>query len=320
MPYITGYHPDRSLVVVARDGHHIGMLLRADLPSDDPDDPSGRQYFTDLADAVVEHCRVHEFAAVLLLGYGDADPVRTAVTTVGAMIQAAGLDVGPGIRIDAGTAHVLDDAGEPVEAFPIEPARSTVAAAQHGRVVHASRDAVSALVAPVTGAARAAMDAAATAARDRLAALRAGFLAGGGTDDHVAAMEAMLRDAGAAAVRAARQQAGVGTALSDQDLAWLVLLLGADAVVDDVLPGCDGSPAEVALWQRVTCRADPDLAAPPACLLALNAYLAGQDALAIAALERAHAIEPEFVLLGLVRQTQQLGVDRNALRDFLSGR
>lgn len=77
LPYMFGFHPHDSVVVVALKGKQIGVLQRHDLI---PDDENPRSFAQDL----VQRAIAHEASAVVVVGYeeakGASDPLRRAIT------------------------------------------------------------------------------------------------------------------------------------------------------------------------------------------------------------------------------------------------
>ena len=102
--------------------------------------------------------------------------------------------------------------------------------------------------------------------------------------------KAMLT-AGRAAVANAFDRYRDGGVLSDDEVAWLSVLLSAHLPVRDLAwEQTTDEEWHVALWTDVLQRVEPDLAAGPASLLAFAAWRCGNGALAGVAVERALAI------------------------------
>ena len=85
---------------------------------------------------------------------------------------------------------------------------------------------------------------------------------------------------------------GVVSGSTDDEVAWLSLLLTHLPVRDHAWERTDGRDEDIALWTDVLRRAEQELIAAPAALLAFAAWRAGQGALAAVALERALACTP----------------------------
>ncbi|MFI5916487.1 DUF4192 family protein [Dactylosporangium sp. NPDC051541] len=304
VPYLVGFHPEDSLVCVCLRGDRLGPVLHITSRLDAP---------ARAVAAGADACRAAEVTAVYLIGYGRADHVDAVSVPLAARLAAEHVIVLRMLRVQDGRGHVLGGNGHQCGLFAVEPGRSTVAGHPllRGRVVYASLAEVEATAAAVTGDARDAMHTAARAARVRLDELRRGTALAGAPDRGRQRFEVLRLAEGIRAVGRARAVTG---RLSTAAVAWLVLMLTDRDVHFDAAAGCDGSPGEIELWADVTRRAAPRLVAGPAALLALNAYLGSQDALAVVALARALAADPGNELARIVAEAQRRGVDRAGLR------
>ncbi|HEY0697556.1 MAG TPA: DUF4192 family protein, partial [Micromonospora sp.] len=74
VPYLLGFHPSESVVVVAMRGRRVTFVARADLPA--PGSPADGAQAVEHIGSVVEEQRV-ETATVV--GYGPADRVTPVV-------------------------------------------------------------------------------------------------------------------------------------------------------------------------------------------------------------------------------------------------
>jgi hypothetical protein len=109
--------------------------------------------------------------------------------------------------------------------------------------------------------------------------------------------------AGRAAVANAFDRYRDGGVLSDDEMAWLTVLMSAHIPVRDLAWEQTGDEEwHVALWTDVLQRVEPDLAAGPASLLAFAAWRCGNGALAGVAVERALAIEPAYSMARLMEE------------------
>ncbi|MFC4106566.1 DUF4192 domain-containing protein [Micromonospora zhanjiangensis] len=307
VPFLLGFHPADSVVVVALRGKRVVFAARADLP--EPGDRAGADTAAGyLADVI----GLQRADAALVLGYGPAERVTPVIDTVGTAVDLAGLCVLDLLRITDGRywSYCCTDPGCcPPDGVPFDPSASEVTATAvfAGQVALPDRTALAALVAPVEAAARDAMRQATERAEDRLVTLLdtapAGDLLGGRA----------VRDAGAAAVRAALDPTRDPAGLSDDEVAWLSLLLRHIPVRDHAWEHTDGEERHLALWTDVLRRADPELAAAPGCLLAFAAWRCGQGALAVVALERALAAQPDYSMALLLDDVLRRGVQPSAL-------
>ncbi|MEV6811663.1 DUF4192 domain-containing protein [Micromonospora sp. NPDC051296] len=296
VPYLLGFHPADSIVVVALRGSRIVFAARGDLFDDsDPHESAGHI-------AAVTTRQGADSATVI--GYGPAAPVTSAVDAVRAALADAGLTVLDALRVtDERWWSYLCAEPEccPPEGTPYDPRASTVPAAAvfAGQVALPDRAALAAQVAPAaTPAMRQAAERAERRLTDLLAAAPPADLLGGRA----------LRSAGAAALRATRQRHESGEPLTDDELAWLCLLLTHLPVRDHAWERTDGRDEDVAFWTEVLRRAEPELIAAPGALLAFAAWRAGQGALAAVTLERVLAEHPDYSLALLLDDLLRRGV------------
>ena len=293
------------MVAVALRGRRIVFVARADLP-DPSADPGERARH--LAGVV----RRQGADSATVVGYGPAARVTPSVDAVRTALTGAGLAVLDALRVTDGRwwsylCTVTDCC--PPEGRPYDPAASqlTASAVFAGQVALPDRAALAAQVAPVDGPERVALRAAAGRARRRLTDLveqaPASDLPGGRT----------LRAAGVAAVREAYRRQRRGERLDDDEVAWLSLLLTHLPVRDHAWERTDGRDRDIALWTDVLRRAEPELTAAPAALLAFAAWRAGQGALAAVTLERALARHPDYSLALLLDDLLRRGVPPSEL-------
>lgn len=304
VPYLLGFHPTESVVVVAMRDRQLIFAARADLPA------SGEGP-AELADQLTLVIYRQGADAVAVLGYGRPERVTPVVDAVRTAVIRCGLRVVEALRVTDGRywSYLCTEPGCcAAEGIPYDAVTSEVAAAAvfAGEVALPDRAALAALVAPVGGTARAAMGEAIVRARERLSALLSP------ASDAVVGEE-LLRSAGQAAVRTALDRHRVGSRLTDDEVAWLSLLLAELPVRDHAWERTDGTDAHVALWTDVLTRVEPDLAAAPACLLAFAAWRAGRGALAVVALDRAFAVRPDYSLAHLLDDMLRRGVPPTTL-------
>ncbi|MEV1331683.1 DUF4192 domain-containing protein [Micromonospora costi] len=305
VPYLLGFHPADSVVVVALRGRRIVFAARADLPAT-PDDPAHPARH--LA-GVVRRQRVD---AATVVGYGPAARVTPTVDAVRAALGEFGLTVLDALRVTDGRwwSYLCAEPGCcPPDGRPYDPGTSqvTASAVLAGQVALPDRAALAARVAPVDGPARAAMRRATDEAERRLVRL----VEAGSAGDRPGGRS--LHDAGVAAVRDALRRQRRGERLGDDEVAWLTLLLTHLPVRDHAWERTDGRDRDVALWADVLRRAEPELTAAPASLLAFAAWRAGEGALAAVALERALAEHPDYSLALLLDDLLRRGVPPSEL-------
>ncbi|WP_434742180.1 DUF4192 domain-containing protein [Micromonospora sp. SH-82] len=300
VPYLLGFHPVDSVVVIAFRGQRIVFAARADLPEvgTDPGLPARH---------LVEVLGRQDAEATTLVGYGPPTRVTPSIDAVRAALDDTDLVLIDALRVTDGRywSYLCTSPGCcPPEGTAYDPMSSevSVAAIYAGQVALPDRAALSAQVAPVTGSARTAMRDATDRAGQRLQRLldEASPVEAepvGQTDPGLAEVEREALDAaGRKAVRDTLRRHRRGGHLTDDEVAWLSLLLVHLPVRDHAWERTDGRDEDIALWSDVLRRVDPELSAAPASLLAFAAWRAGQGALAAVTLERALAEHPDYSL------------------------
>lgn len=292
VPYLLGFHPARSLVVIGFEGRSRGTCaIRLDLPA------SGA------AERVAAVLSGNGFTRSLLLGYGPPGEVAESARPLRAALAGAGVPVAEAIRVADGRWWSLtcDDVCCPPEGTPYDISASAVAAQATfgGHVALADRAELVASVQPLGGPARAAMHRAAERAEQRLLARPPSS-----AEDDLAFVLALLA------------RARTGRRPTDDEVAWLALLLTDPRVRDETWIGADdGSPpADIAFWRDIVRRVDPARVPAPASLLAVAAYSAGDGGLANVALERALAADPAYSMAVILREVINAGIPPARLR------
>ncbi|MEU0962164.1 DUF4192 domain-containing protein [Micromonospora aurantiaca] len=169
VPYLLGFHPADSVVVVAVRGRRVVFAARGDLPAPGVDPgPAARH----LAQVVARQ----DADAATVVGYGPAARVTGVVDAIGDALTAAGLVVLDALRVTEGrwfSYLCVEPSCCPPEGTPYDPAASQVSAAAvfAGQVALPDRAALAAQVSPLDGPVRLAMRRATGRARLRLAAL-----------------------------------------------------------------------------------------------------------------------------------------------------
>jgi hypothetical protein len=183
----------------------------------------------------------------------------------------------------------------PVEGRPCPPEHSAIAAAATyaGHVALPDREALVAQLAPVDGTERDAMAAATARARERFSAL---------ADRDAARLTRLLHRAGRAAVRDAERRYRSGGRLSDDEVAWLGVVLADVAVRDYAWERIGLDPWQLTLWTDVLRRVEAAYVPAPASLLSFAAWRGGVGALAWAAVERALEQDPAYGMAQTLRE------------------
>jgi hypothetical protein len=125
-----------------------------------------------------------------------------------------------------------------------------------------------------------------------------------------------VRRAGRAAVRNAFRRQRAGGRLSDDEVAWLGVLLGHLPVRDYAWERVGEEDWQVRLWTDVLRRVEPGQVPPVACLLAFAAWRSGHGALAAVAVERARTQDPDYSMAGLLQEVLQYALPPSTVDDW----
>jgi len=297
VPYLLGFHPADSVVLVALRGKRVIFQGRVDIP--DADDLDG------LVPYLAEIAARQNPTGVTLIGYGPLERVAGLLDALGAAVSAAGVPVHDVLRVHDGRYWSLlcsEPSCCPPEGVEFDVAATAVAAAAtyEGLVALPDRAALAASLAPVPGTG---IEPELAAARERLAELL-----GDGTRRR--------RSAARAAVREALDRYTAGGRLDDDELAWLVVLLTDVAARDDAwqrILAVSPVAEHQTVWTDVVRRVPREYVAAPATLLALSAWRAGNGSLADVAAQRALDAVPGYGLAELVREALRAGVPPSAI-------
>jgi len=307
VPYLLGYHPsDGDLVAVGLRGTALVIAARAELPA------AGtlRLRITARLDAMATQLARSGADVAVVIGYAPAqhlDPVMTAVVP---LITAHGIRVHECLRVSDGrywSYRCTNSHCCPPEGTAFEP-RSTALAAQltvAGRVALPNRAAIADRIAPVEGTHCTAMT---QATRDAVNQLHQLISAVGA----ITAAAAVV-DAGHDAVITAFDRYEAGERLSDDEAAWLIVLLTNTDVRDDAWRRIDGRDEHLQLWSDLTRRAEAHLVAAPASLLAFAAWSRGDGALANIAVARALDAVPAYSMGNLIADLLDCGMPPSPL-------
>jgi hypothetical protein len=314
LPTLLGFHPVRSLVLVALggpSGRRLGLVVRADLPPPEEE-----------AVLVAEVCRALRrdapAAAVAVVVDAPApgpppSPRPTLVDRATAALAASGIALRAALWAEATTAGARWGCYEPCACRGSLPDRRAsplaAAAVVEGRVVHADRAALRRSVDPV--------DAGILQRRERLLVAAVDAAARDAAAEGVGSTGAAPCAAGPALLDATLAEAAAGRfRLSDERVVALALALADPAVRDAALVRCAGPAAAAAeqVWAALVRETPDPEAAEPAALLAVSALLRGDGALARVALERAEAAWPGHRLTGLLRLVVESGSSPEEVR------
>ncbi|PRY27250.1 DUF4192 domain-containing protein [Pseudosporangium ferrugineum] len=302
VPFLIGFHPEDSLVVAAVKGAELAFAARIDLPEPGVPDLEARAPVLHLATLIAEQ----QPEAITLLGYGESARVTPALRRLSSALSRAGILIIDEFRVTDGrywSYKCTDLSCCPVEGRPCDPPDSVVAttATFAGAVALPSRKDLEAQLTPVTGDERRRMAEAEMRALARMFELVPAGAPPGAAGDDTPGPESprdrrLLLRAGRAAVRAAERRYRSGGCLTDDEVAWLGLLLTFVPVRDYAWVRSGTDKWQVAFWSDVVRRVNPSRVAPPASLLAFVAWRASLGALATIAVDRALEADQHYEL------------------------
>lgn len=308
LPYLLGFHPRDSLVVVTVEPGTpptVGLVLRADLPA-----PGAERQ---LAEQLCAPLRTRGTGVVLIVVVGGPACVPAAVAVLRAALDEAGVVVAHALWAEStsGGARWSDldaadrDAADTTGGVLPDASGSDLAAASAvaGIVTFGSREELADLLRPDP---------------DEVLARRAVLLD--------AAVKAVERVHGAdparhvELVRAALAAAADGRLpTTDEEIVRLAVALSDPVVRDSCLGWCLGATATAAelLWQALTRMTPAPEVAEPASLAAMSAYLRGDGALAGIAIDRAETAWPGHNLATLLHHVVANAVPPSRLDQFV---
>ena len=311
VPYVLGFHPEDSLVLLTVGDAVDRFHARVDLP-DDPDDvPAVLEMITD----AVTHNGVRRVAIVV---YSDDELV--APTVCEPLLQALeGLQVSvaDAIRADGSRWYSLTGCSGtccPAEGTPYDVSTHpfTAQSVLDGQVTLPSR---AALVDTLVGEDPEALTAVEVAADKHDAKLRASARHPLGAPSPEGARRHLVQEGHWVGERVCAFLAD-GEALSHDDAGRMLVAMTAIEIRDvawaEMTRGNAGK--HVDLWRDLVRRAPDDLVAGPAALLGFSAWLSGDGALAWCAVDRCQSAEPGYSLAGLLSQALAGAVPPSAWR------
>lgn len=335
IPYLLGFHPADSLVVVGVRGSQVVFTMRLDLP----DTAAGPLApLLDYLHAVLSRQRL---TSAMLVGFGDDAHAAPVLTAAAGMLVRHGIPVSEVLRATAGrywpcplppdptppaaagATPLVTRLPAPEEGLPyrVDTSPVAVAATVAGMVALPDRSGLADRIAPLGGPAAARMRRATRRALTRWRAVRSSSV-------NDADADARLLTGGLAAVHlAVRRYRTAGTPgaepppLADDEVAWLGLVLRMTRVRDEAWALADTGrhDTHLALWSDVVRRIRPRDAAPPAALLAFTAWQDGDGAFAGAALDRALTADPRYPMALLLARALAGGLPPSAWHPLSTG-
>jgi len=298
VPYVLGFHPQDSVVMLSHACAGQPFHARIDLP-DDPDDipataqalaaPAGRHGVRRVA-AVVYTDDAHVADAV-------CDALDEALSRSGTLLTLALRADGERWYPLGGPAVTDGAAGTP---YDLSCHPLTAQAVLEGQVTHRSRQELADSLVGTDPEATEAVTAAAEAAVARMAAAGRHQLGGaspGGARRSLVQEGSWVRDR-------IRRFLADREPLTHDDAGRMVAALTSIEVRDVAWSEMSRHTAvrHVELWRDLVRRCPYDLVAAPAGLLGFAAWLDGDGALAWCAVDRCQACEPDYRLAGLLSQ------------------
>lgn len=284
VPYILGFRPDQSLVMLTFGSSGPSFHARVDLPRDPAD-------FGEVVELLIEPALRHHVERVVVIGYSD-DPelCEEALELTAVAMVTEGIEVvellrvtgtrwlsmleprGPSWRRGADEGTAFDDRTHPF----------TMQGVIEGRVTLNSREE---LADSLVGTDFEAVDAVAAAVDDW-----------GATPQNSRELEAQwVQDTLA-------RHVSEGSTPSVTEVGRL-LVACRDPALRDVAWGLmsrESAERHVDLWRSVLRRTPAEMQAAPASLLGFAAWLAGHGALAWCAVDRAVLADPDYSMAGLL--------------------
>jgi hypothetical protein len=322
VPYLLGFHPDESLVVVALHEGRVVVATCVDLPVG----VAGRDNYHIGVSALATAVARHGATEVALIGFGAADPVATAVALARDVLTHAGIPTVEAIRVSGGRIYSLscdDPFCCPPDGIPFDPTASPVTADARlaGLVAAPHRDAIAEQLKPDEGAGRTAFLAATEAAARRLLVLLDAARPVGADRMNWWLDSPQGRVLLKTAIAAFDEGLAIGQGgrrLEDEQAAWLCVLLKVPDVLDYALRCTTGDNWQIQLWTDLVRRAHTRLLATPAALLAVCALRAGNGALAGAAVDRALSAEPDNRLARYLHMIVAAGIAPHEIATLLA--
>jgi hypothetical protein len=304
VPFLLGYHPHSAVVLVGMRNRVIEFGACYDLPPPDLDEAAARAESGDVAAAINRQAP----DAVVIIGYGPLDRVTPAVLRMAEALLSVGLHIDDVLRVYENRWWSYACTNRkccPPEGTACLPPDSVIAAEAtfRGEVALPSRSDLIAQVAAVEGPARQAMTEATERARSRFADL---------VSDAVDVKQ--IRRAGRLAVREAEKRYRSGGVLTDDETAWLGVLLADPGLEDYAVDRIDRQEWRAQLWNDVLRRVEQVYVPAPACLLGLTAWMLGRGALARVAVDRALDAEPGHELADLLHRLLGFAISPEIVR------
>lgn len=293
IPYLLGFTPTESLVVIALQGprRRFGPCFRMDLET-------GAEAVSAQADYVLALVRHHQFDPVMVFAFSArAEPADTALSMVWAKLTGAGVGVLEVIRADdfrwwsssCRDPLCCSPAGTP---YDLETSRVAAEAVLAGMARAPDRESLRAQFAPLSV--------------DRIAAVAAAAAKVPRGRDPVPLVKAAMDNPRPLSVDEVAQLAVAVQRVVDRDAAWSMMTRSNAA-------------GHLELWRAVM-QSVPDTLLPPVgALAAFAAWLSGRDVLASHAAERVLEVDRNYSMANLVVEALRASLNPNTWDTFNEG-
>ena len=293
IPFLIGYHPENSLVLVALRDDNVGMAMRVDMPTD---------IAPESYDLLASHFQREAADAALIVAYVDSqsDPEAVLINTSAALLRA-GISIKESLIVSDGRYRSMlchDSECCPPLGSPIPDIDSSRIAAEHVIAGHPMPFAnVSGLVQSIAALPSAMQE-------SWQSEVRAFWI----ESDSESLLD-LQRDGATAVIDLAGEYAQ-GRGAEDRELAARVIGRISDIQVRDYALGSHNDETADAYWQmwrELLLIAPRGFVAPIASIFAALAYERGEGALAHKALDRALADDERYSLALLLRRVFTAG-------------
>jgi hypothetical protein len=294
IPFLIGYHPQNSLVLVALKDEAVGMAMRVDMPSDleaSGYDLLASHFLRDEADGAL---------VVAYVGAGAVDPENVLINTSAALVRA-GIDIKESLIVRDNRFRSMlcsDPTCCPPEGSVVPDLDSSRIAAEHVIAGHPMPfESVDGLVQSIA----AVPSSFESAWQDEVHA----FWVSSDSEE----IQELQRD-GATAVIDLAGEYREGRGAEDRELAARVIGRLSDIQVRDFALGShtdESADYYWVMWRDLLRIAPRGFVAPVACLFAAMAYERGEGALAHKGLDRALGDDDQYSLAHLLRRVFTAG-------------
>ncbi len=297
VPYVLGFLPEDSLVLLTAGDQGEPFHARIDLP-DDPDD-----LYLVVEPLVEAAVRNGARQAIVVLYTADAELALDALVELRRGLRQIGVDTPVALRADDGCYVDLDHPERAASTYDVQGHPLAAQSVFDGRVTYQTRQQLSDSLACA--------DQQAVEVLGELCDAAALRLVGSGRHPLGPPLPGLLRSTlvaeGLWARDRLRSAIRGSTVLDDTEAARLLAALVSAEIRDVLWAEIErrGARQQVAFWADLVRRAPLEFAAPPAALLAFAAWMAGEGALAWCALDRCRASDPGYSMAALIAAALQ---------------